>query len=449
MKPSLSIHEAIDHLLKQARARKTEMEVLAHDRKSTSISFQQKKMEQFSRSESRQLGIRILQAKSEGLAYTERFDPQSLDQLIEDAAANARSIQRPWMTQLQTAQALPELKGIYNPALEAVELEQKIQAAHDLESTALAYDPRITNVAYARYGDSSSQIWIANTQGLNGSYRVNSCFVFTRCMANDGQANVMSGDVDVQRDFHQLNPKKLATTAAEKTLSRLGAVRPTTGKYTVVFENRVAEDLLDLMSSYFSAKSVDEKTSPLSGRVMQKIFSTNFNLTDDPFLTGALASRPFDDEGYTSKKTELVKNGVLQTFLTNSTLARKLGLPHTASAARSPASELGVASSNLVVTPGTESLEQLLNAGQKVILVTELLGHAGFRRSSGDFSLPFEGHLYENGKRSVALKDFLISGNILDLFAHIEAVGNDLRAPAGTTLCPSLLVSDLNVAGQA
>ncbi len=55
----------------------------------------------------------------------------------------------------------------------------------------------------------------------------------------------------------------------------------------------------------------------------------------------------------------------------------------------------------------------------------------------------------EGGKRVAPLKDFLISGNILQLFQGIEGLGNDVLAPLGTAVSPSLLVRGMNVAGRA
>jgi PmbA protein len=292
-------------------------------------------------------------------------------------------------------------------------------------------------------------VWIANTKGLRGSYRQNYCAAFTAPLAADGEGAVQHGEAEACRSFEKLNTEEIAKTAARITLSRRGAVRPRTGTYTVVFENRAAERLIGLTLGYFSAKAVDENRSPLKGKLGQAVFSKNLSLLDDPFFTSGTGCRPFDEEGYPARKTTLVENGTLKNFLTNSVYARKMNLPHTASASRSPSTDLGVSTSNVLVRPGTQTLEELLASDAKVILVTDMLGFAGFRSVSGDFSLPMEGFLYENGKMSRPLKDFLISGNILNVLGAVDAVGNDTRNPVSGVVSPSLLVRGLNVAGQS
>ncbi len=441
--------QAIDNVLNAANEKKIALEVLGFERSSTSINFQKAKMDQFAISETRQIGVRVVDGQNEGVAYTESLAPESLDQIIDEAVNNARVIRKEWIAELSPPIQTAALEGLYNPALDQVTVEQKIAAAKKLESAALGFDPRITGVAYSKFGDSRSKQWIANTKGLRASYAMNSCGAYSFCMAKDGSAVVMDGEQLVTRQFDEPQVSQLATTSARKTLARLGSIRPKTGVYTVVFDSRVAETLVRLLSSYFSAKSVDEKTSPLADKLGKKVFSSQFSMVDDPLTLLAWGTRPFDDEGYPSRKTELVKDGTVSRFLTNSVLARKLNLPHTASASRAPSTDLDVSASNILVQPGKMTLEQMTQADSKVIHVTRLMGMAGYRATSGDFSIPLEGFLYENGKLKAPLKDFLMSGNLLQLFADIEEVGSETLPAHGSVVSPPFLVRNINISGQA
>lgn len=444
-----TVEEAIDYLLAAAAKKKTPIEILANERKTTKVSVQNQKIEQFAFSETRQVGVRVIDGTSEGLAYSESLEPASLEQMLTEAISNSKAIKKDVACSLHGAKSTPQLAGIFNSQLEAVAAEDKIRQAMKIESAALEHDQRITNVAWAIYNDIWFRKTIANSSGLRASYKANSCSAGVMCLAKDGDATVSDGEFSMARDFSRLHAEETAREAARKTVSRLGARRPPTGKYTVVIENRTAEHLVEMLGSYFSGKSVAEGTSPLKGKLGTTIFSPRFTLTDDPFHAEALSSRPFDDEGYEGKKINLVENGKLTHFLTNSVLAKRLNLPHTAHASRAPSTDLDVAPSNLIVAPGTKTKAQLLAADTTTILITNILGTAGFRYASGDFSLPVEGFLYENGKPIYALKDFLISGNLLQLFNAVEDVGNDVLMPLGAVICPSLLIRDLNVAGQS
>ncbi len=444
-----SVDQAIDYILSSAARRSTPVEILANERKNTSVSVQGRKVEQFSFAETRQVGVRIINGHHEGLAYSESLEPQSLDEMLTEAISNSRVIKKPYASTLRGGGAHPSMDFIYNPSLDTVSAEEKVQEALNMEAAAFDFDPRISNVAYAIYRDVWIRNTIANSSGLRANFQANSCSAGIMCLAKDSEGNVSAGEFTVSRDFGQLGAIANAKHAAKRTLDRLGARRPTTGRYTIVFENRIAEHLIEMVGSYFSAKAVDDGTSPLKGKLGQKIFSDAFTLADDPAHALGNASRPFDDEGYVGHKIPLVQNGRVENYLTNSVLAAKMKLPHTAHASRSPSSDLGVSPSNLIVEPGSKSLPELLKADGRVILITSILGMAGFRHTSGDFSLPVEGFLFENGKQVHGLKDFLISGNMLQLLNSIEAVGGDALMPLGSVICPSLLVRDLNVSGAS
>lgn len=444
-----TVDTAIDHLLNAAANKKIAVEVLANERRTTKVSIRSKTIEQFAFSDTRQVGVRVINGANEGIAYSENLEPASLDSMFDEAVSNSKVIKKDFEATLRESGTLPKMDFIYNPALETVTPEQKILEATEMESAAYDFDTRITNVAWAIYQDSWIRNTIANSNGLRSSFQANSCTAGVMCLAQDTDGNVSERDFTLTRNFSTLGAKDVARIAAKKTLDRLGARRPMTGKYTIVLENRIAEDLLAMLSDYFSAKAIDEGTSPLKGKLGQKVFSSKLTMIDDPTFKLGAYSRPFDDEGYTGKAIPVIDKGVVANFFTNSVLAAKMKLPHTAHAARSPSTDLGVHASNLIVTPGSATPEQLLNSDTRVILISNVLGTAGFRAASGDFSIPVEGFLYENGKPLHALKDFLISGNILQLFNGVEAVGDDVLMPLGAVICPSLLIRDVNVAGAS
>lgn len=445
----MKVDQALDHILSTASKKSLTLDILAVERNSTAISFQARKLESFAFSETRQVGVRVIDGYHQGIAYTESLSPESLNAMIDEAHANSRRIKKDYVTELSSATVLPNLEGLYDAKLEATPIEEKIKAAALLEGAALEFDNRITNVSHARYSDGRAQVWVANTQGLSGSYKVGSASAYSYCLAKDGEFTVMAGDNAMTRSFANLNTAEIARTGAKKTLARLGSVRPKTGRYTAVFENRAAETLVGRLANYFSGKAVFEKTSLLADKLNQVLFSKNFSLSDQPLFASAPGSRPFDEEGFASKRTELIVDGRLNQFLTNSIFAEKLKVPHTASASRSPSSELEVSASVLVVQPGSTDFKEMTNADHQVVVITGINGMAGFRFTSGDFSLPVEGMLFENGEFKGALKDFLISGNLIDLLSNIEAVGNDVRPPDSNIVCPSLLIRDLNISGEA
>ena len=95
------------------------------------------------------------------------------------------------------------------------------------------------------------------------------------------------------------------------------------------------------------------------------------NLSDDPLRQRGLRSRPFDGEGLPVAPSDLVADGILQTWLADSAAARQLGVDPTGHAVRGVSGAPGAGPSNLFLQPGTRSPEELLAAFPNAILVTD------------------------------------------------------------------------------
>ncbi|MNT36166.1 peptidase PmbA [compost metagenome] len=146
----------------------------------------------------------------------------------------------------------------------------------------------------------------------------------------------------------------------------------------------------------------------------------------------------------------IFEKGVLKNYLTNLEYAKKMNLPHTASASRSPKSSSDIAPSNLVISLGTSSLEDMLKRHETVVHLKKVAGglHAGYNDATGDFSLPGEAILYVNGVSQGPVDQFVFSGNILDLLRDIEELGNEYNFDeASSIISPHILVKSLSFAG--
>jgi PmbA protein len=258
----------------------------------------------------------------------------------------------------------------------------------------------------------------------------------------------MGAEVFFSRDARGVDVRAVARDGAKKALAKLGVKPPKTGRYPIVLESQVAAEIIGLVASGFSAKEVFERNSLFAGKLGQKVAGTELTLLDDPHLEGGLGSRAFDGEGAWTMRTRLIEAGILKSFVTDSVHAKRMGLPHTANAARGARSELGIGFSNLVVQSGTEPLESLLASYPSVILITEFKGyHAGYQGRSGDFSFESEGELWENGNRVGPLCNFVTSGNVKELLMSIQTVGSRYAPRVSSIVCPDILIRDLAIAG--
>jgi len=80
------------------------------------------------------------------------------------------------------------------------------------------------------------------------------------------------------------------------------------------------------------------------------------------------------------------------------------------------------------------------------LLVTELMGQ-GVNGVTGDYSRGASGFWIENGQIAWPVDGITIAGNLKQMFASIEAVGNDVD-PRSHISTGSILVGTMTVAGD-
>lgn len=448
MNQEMNLNEAVNYLIDKAKAGDIDLEVLAIENKNFKSSFQKQKLDQFDFSTTRKIGLRVLKNGHEGLAYTERFSREILDHTLEEAKGNATLISSDYEVELLGSSQYEPMNELFNTSLTHVSVEEKLAGAKAMEKAALDKDSKVQALPYNGFSDFEVSYRLCNTKGVDATYKKNGCAAFANALVKDGDDAGMGVDLKVSRNFSDIDFEHVGRRAAERALRRLGAKQPKSGKYPVVLENKAAQSLIGMISSYFSAKNIHEHLSPLKGKIKTKVFSDKITIVDDPFYKEGWGSQPFDAEGSPSKLTPLVKNGVIENWLSNSVLAKKMNIENTANATRSPESSLSIGPTNMIIQKGDSSMEDLVRAHAEIIKITNIKGAAGFNAVSGDFSLEAEGEFYKNGEYAGALKNFVLSGNAIEALAKVEAVGNDLYISPSSVICPSLLVSELSIAGQ-
>jgi len=443
-----TIKENFQKIVSAAQLDGAKVEMLISSGESLKLGFQQKKLEKFESTQSQMAGLRVIVGPNQGYAYTENLSLEALLRTYKDALDNAKTVKSEDTVEvpLMKPQATPFL-NLFNP--EEISMDKKLEVAKSLEESCLNADPRIQSVPYCGFNESVSFRRILNSEGLDQEFKQNYYTGYAYPLAKEGESSKMDGEGFFARSFKEIDAKATAEEGVRKSVARLGAQKLKTGNYAVVIDREQFTTILTMIAGYFSAKEVHENKSLLQGKLGQKIASDKFQLIDDPLNIHGTSVRPFDSEGAPSQKTVLFENGVLKNYLTNLEYAKKMNLPHTAHAARSPASAMDIGPTNMVVAKGDKTLQQLLSKYDKVVHLTEFSGglHAGFKESTGDFSMPAEGFLYESGKCVGAVDQFVMSGNVLDLLRDIEDLGNEYNKAGNHLISPDVLVKSLSFAG--
>jgi PmbA protein len=441
--------DLLTDVLSRARSRgATEADGFLIEEQRFSASVRLGQVDTVKHSREQRLSLRVFAGRASAAASTSDLSRASLERVVDEATALAR------VTAEDPHAGLPDPGELIDvvPDLELEELgaealapEAKIELARRAEAAALDSDPRITNSEGAECWDRRARYVYATSHGFARGYATSSFGLSV--------SPVASADGQMQRDYwysaarHRSaleDPAAIGRTAARRALRRLGGRKVKTVEVPVVFDPDTAASLVRSIAGAASGPALYRRASFLLDRLGKRIAAPGVTIVDDGLIARALGSRPFDGEGLATRRTVLVGEGVLESYLLDSYSARKLGLRSTHHASRDGAG-VGVSTTNLILQPGTASPDELIGSVSSGLYVTELIGF-GVNAVTGDYSRGAVGQWIDNGRLAYPVEEVTVAGNLLEMLAAIEGVGNDLRL-RDRTVSPTLLVGRMTVAG--
>ena len=418
------------------------------DERSFSAAVRMGQVDTVTHSHDHRLSLRVFVGKASAAASTSDFSRESLERVVDEATALARITAEDQFAGLpeprELVTAVPELDLEDTSA--DLEPEAKIDIARRGEAAALDSDPRLTNSEGAEYSDRRARYVYATASGFARGYTTTSFGVsVSPVAARNGEMQRDSWYTSARKRDRLESPESVGRTAAARALRRLGARKVKTTEVPVIFDSETAASLLRSIAGAASGPSLYRRASFLLEKLGTRIAAPSVTIVDDALIPAALGSRPFDGEGLPTRKTVLVREGILETYLLDTYSARKLGLASTHHAARD-GSGVSVATTNLTLQPGTAEPAELIRSVTNGFYVTELIGF-GINGVTGDYSRGAAGMWIENGELAYPVEEVTVAGNLLTMFGSVEGVGNDLVL-RDRTAAPTLLIGRMVVAGQ-
>jgi PmbA protein len=321
-----------------------------------------------------------------------------------------------------------------------------------IERAALAADARIAGVEQAVYADSAERVAIVSSTGIEGEYGSSSCYGYLQALAESGEGRETGLGFGLGRGPAGLDPEAIGREGAERATAMIGAGKPESRSCSVVLDPTVAASFIAFIGGALSAGAVQRGRSPFADRVGAEIAGKALVLHDDGLDPGGFASAPFDGEGVPRRRTTLIEGGRLGTYLYDTYTGRRGAAASTGNAGRGGyRSQPSVATSNLIVTPGTLGFEGLLLEAGEGVFITDVAGlHSGVNPVSGVFSVGASGRAIRGGELAEPLREFTIASDLVSMLGAVRAAGADARwVPfGGSVRTPSLLVEAMTVAGS-
>jgi len=446
---------AADIVAQAVKAGASDAEAVAREGDEFSVSVRMGQVETLKESGSRALGLRVFNGKKSASASTSDLTPDGIRQLVEGAMELVKVTEEDLLNGLPEREEFGAIKDdqkLYFDDVYSLPGPERIEWARRCEAAAMAADARITNSDGGDFNAATGRKVLANSRGFLGSYKTSYAGVSAAPIAVDANgAKQRDGWWSSARSFALLeSPESVGAEAARRTVRRLGARRVPTQQVPIVFAPEVARSLIGSVFEAASGDAIWRSASFLAGKLGETIAGPNLRIIDDnvmmlPSGVGGFGTSPFDGEGLPSRRTVIVENGVLQTYLLNTYTARKLGMKSTHNASRGLAGTPGVGCGNLFLEPGTLTPEEIIGDIKAGLYVTSLMGF-GTNIVTGDYSRGATGLWIENGELTHAVEEITIAGNLREMLKNVTAIGSDLVF-RGAVASPTIRIDGMTIAG--
>lgn len=425
-------------------------ELFAEDRYDSRLSCNDNKIKQSVVGRDYGAGVRVFNGQTVIYAYTNDLTQAGLLRAAEAVShampghGNTRPIDL-CRTEVQT------LHPVTIPCT-SVDRETKIGFVRSANEAARNYDTRISQ-ADISYAESMQHILVANSEGVLVEDDRHYTRISVRAIASSGtekQTGSVSPGAHAGYEFiRALDPSKQGKEAGRIAVTMLTADYAPSGKLPVVIDNGFGGVIFhEACGHALETTSVAKNASIFAGKMGQRIANSAVTAIDDGTIPNAWGSENVDDEGTPTRKTVLIKDGVLTSYMVDRMGSIKTGYEATGNGRRqsyrfAPASRMR----NTYIAPGRNGLEDLLNSVDYGIYAKKM-GGGSVQPGTGDFNFAVaEGYVIRDGQVCEPVRGATLIGNGAETLMRISMVADNLDFGQG--MCGSVSGSLPANVGQA
>ncbi len=413
----------------------------AYRARQVEVVWRDGKVEKVTEATTRRLGLELYVDGRYASVSTSDLRPDALELFVADAVSLARTLAP------DPHRGLPEpelYRGqvdldleLEDPSYSALDAGTRRLQAEAIEAAARAAPgaERILSVSTS-VSDTHTESALVHTNGFEGARRGTDFWLGAQVAVKDpdGRRPEEYAAAGARHRSELEPPEAVGRRAAERALARVGARKCESAVLPMLVENRAAGRLVGSLFGPLSASSIQQKRSFLEGKLGAPVGSGLLDVADDPLVPRGFGSRAYDGEGLAARRFPVFERGVLRAYYVDTYYGRKLGLPPTTAR-----------SSNLAWAPGARDLEGLVADLGDGVLVTGFIG-GNSNGTTGDFSVGLRGFRIRGGRTAEPVGETNVSGNHLELWRRLVAVGND-PYPCSAMRTPSLLFDGVQLAG--
>ena len=401
---------------------------------SKSIELDSKKEElNFAKEEiEKGIGIRVIKDNKIGFAFTSNLD--KISQTAAQAIENTKLNKIDENYSFAEVKKVCDVKDVYDKKFNDLSLDECVDLLKSVISQAMDSGCEVTGSGFSA---SAGKSLITNSNGVSIE-NVGTGFGIGLSVTIQKEGQIATAYNSLSSRFYDLDGEKLANDVCNLAKSSLD--------YNVVLDYYAATGLLQTFLNAFDGENVMRGRSILKDKIGMQIANPTLSIIDNPLLEKGMYTAKCDGEGSVSKKTELIKDGILNSFIYDIYTANKEGVETTSNGYR------GSYLTTPMISPSNLEFKfkemKDLSEIDKGVLTTSVLGAHTANPISGDFSVEASNAFkIENGELTDPINKAMISGNIFEIMKKVEGLNSEIKQ-YGPFIIPKLIVHDLRVVGQ-
>ena len=386
------------------------------------------------------LGIRVIKDSRQGFAFTSNMD--QIKETSLKAVENTKLTKADENYAFAEVEKVNDVKKVYDKKFDDLNVDESVEFLKNAIAVASDDGCEVTGAGFSASGGRSL---LVNSNGVSIE-DAGTGFGLGLSVIMQEEGKIATAYNSESSRFFDIDGEKIASEVCSLAKSSLDTKPVETGDYSVVLDYYAAVGLLQTFIGAFDGENVSRGRSILKDKVGEKIANPNLTITDNPLMDKGLLSSKCDGEGSVSKKTDLVKDGTLNSFIYDIYTANTEGVKTTSNGMR------GSYMSTPMISPSNLEFKfsemKKLSEIDRGVLTTSVLGAHTANPISGDFSVEASNAFkINNGELSEPINKAMISGNIFELMKTIEGVESEIKQ-YGQYIIPKLLVHNLRVVGQ-
>ena len=397
-------------------------------------------------------GFRVAVGNQIGVSYVTSLLEADLKQAASNAIKAAKSslADSDFVSFLNDSATYPSVRKTYDGSIDEMTAEVAVDLLRRCVASSQEVSGKERNMIEGLLRTSTLVRSVVNSLGIEAASIDSKIDLQAYSTIGSGDNQSSSGEDQCSCNLSEIDPEFVGSESAKNALSLRGAKTIAGGKMPLILAPKALMAVLG--SGFFvalDAKRIQDGKSYLQDALGTELSSSNLKIEDNGVLEGGIGSRLFDSEGNASRRTAILDSGILKSYLYDFYTAKKDDVEPTSNAYRSSYRVTpGINTSNLVVSPGSGDIEDLMSEAGTGVLCAFTFDRPNY--VTGELSaMIMEGFYFERGEIKYALKNSLFGITMQDLLKNVIRVGADVRMQSIDLrvglVAPSILIDSVTI----